>query len=80
MSIEEWQTLCILQIIGTAINVNMLAKCFPSNVTHKCVVGLMIVYFAFTILSGILGLEKLLTDSPSKAFFQMLFATIMFAH
>lgn len=80
MSIEEWQTLCILQIIGTALNIHILSKCFPSNIIHKSIVGLMIIYYAFTILCGILGYEKVISDSPSKIFYQMLFATIMFIY
>ena len=81
MTSDEWEALMILQIIGTTLNIHILSKSFPSTIGHKIIVGIMIVIYDFSVLCGILGTEKMISDSSvysSKIFVQMFFGTLMF--
>ena len=55
ISYEQWQTIFILQIICSVMNIIYLAKCFPSDKSRRIVVYLLSLFFAFCIFCGIIG-------------------------
>ena len=77
---EQWQTIFILQMLCSVMNLIYLAKCFNNDRTRTALLYCLSLIFAFGILCGIVG-KSIFTDSKylkQRFFYQILLGTLLF--
>ena len=60
---EQWQTIFVLNVIASTMNVIFLSKCFPQSRIRRVLLYFVCVFVAFCVLCGIVGRNNVIDSN-----------------